>query len=124
MFPTVAAQEELTGLINGQKARSLGEWWVARALWKLKRRFLYQYSVGGAENRRGNIILDFVLIDGPITIIEYQGERWHKGQFGSRDKMREGMIRSMFGVIPLYIWQHESKTEYDTYRAVRKALNG
>lgn len=123
-FDEDPSQQEEPGIINGQKARSLLEWWAAKALWKMKRQFLYQYAINGGTNRRGGIVLDFLLIDGPPVIIEIQGERWHKGAFGSGERLREGIIRAIFDVLPRYVWQYECPTEYDTYQAVRRAVNG
>jgi hypothetical protein len=123
-FDESADTAEEPGLIYGQKARSLLEWWAARALWKMKRQFLYQYPINGGVHRRGGIVIDFILIDGPPIIIEMQGERWHKGSFGSGERMREAIIRGIFGVFPRYVWENECPTEYDTYLAVRRAIYG
>lgn len=121
--PTTAATEE-PGIINGQKARSLLEWWAAKALWKMQRKFIYQYPISGGTSRRGGFVIDFLLIDGPTIIIEMQGERWHTGQFGSNEKMREAQLVRIFHTQPRYVWENECSTEYDTYQAVRKAIYG
>lgn len=115
---------EEPGLIQGQKARSLLEWWAAKALWKMKREFIYQYAVNGGTSRRGGISIDFLLVDGPVMVLEIQGQRWHSGQFASGERLREQMIRAYFGVIPVYVWENECKDEYATYLAVRRAVNG
>lgn len=116
--------EEEPGLIQGQKARSKEEWWAAKALWKLKREFIYQYVLLGGTRRRGGLVIDFVLTDGPPIVIEIQGERWHTGAFSSGERLREAFILQYFGVKPDYIWGNECTTEYDTYKAVKKVVNG
>lgn len=116
--------EEIPGLIQGQVARSKQEWWIAKALWKLKREFVYQYVLKGGTTRRGGIVIDFVLTDGPPIIIEMQGERWHTGAFSSGERLREAFIFQYFGVKPDYIWGNECPTEYDTYKKVKDIVNG
>ena len=115
---------EEPGMVQGQKARSLLEWWAAKALWKMKREFIYQYAVNGGTMRRGGMVIDFLIIDGPVIVLEMQGERWHQGQFGSGERQRESLIRAIFGVLPSYVWENQCPTEYDTYAAIRKAING
>lgn len=122
-FEPEEPQEE-PGLIQGQEARSLLEWWGAKALWKLKRDFIYQYVLNGGTARRGGLVIDFVVTGGLPIVIEMQGERWHTGAFSSNERLREAFILQYFGVKPDYVWGNECPTEYDTYKAIRKIVNG
>ena len=79
------------GMINGMKAGSSWEWYVARALWTLRWSFKYQVPINYGRLRRGGAVLDFLVMTHPYpTAISVKGPFWHRN--ADADKIEERMI--------------------------------
>jgi hypothetical protein len=90
-----AAEEEPIGLIQGQTPDSKEEWWIARALDRLKLSYTYQYPVNGGR-ARGGYMIDFVVHTVPLwTMVEPVGNHWHTGELGADDKKRQADVESL-----------------------------
>jgi len=117
------APKEVPGIINGQQARSLLEWWVAKALWKLRKEFLYQVPLFGGTQRRGGYVIDFIVDpNGLLVPLEVQGEHWHTGSLSSGERMREAIIEEYLGVELVYLWENQLTSESAAYQAVKRVL--
>lgn len=85
-------EEEPIGLIQGQVPDSKEEWWISRALDRLKLSYIYQYPVNGGRVR-GGYMIDFVVGTIPLaTMIEPIGNHWHTGELGADDKKRQADV--------------------------------
>jgi len=116
-------REEVPGLIIGMKARSMLEWRVAKALWKLGRRFRYQHSLFGGTHVRGGYVIDFLIENAPKSIpLEVQGDRWHTGNFSSDERTREARIESYLGTEIVYVWENQLQSDEDAFTAVKQAI--
>ena len=116
-------ETEEPGIINGQKARSILEWRVAKALWTLKRTFFYQYPIFGGTQVRGGYVVDFLIDAAPASIpLEVQGEHWHTGSFSSGELMRQAVIEDYLGTKLLYVWENELGSDEDALQAVKKEI--
>jgi hypothetical protein len=90
-----AVEEEPIGLIQGQTPDSKEEWWIARALDRLKLSYTYQYPVNGGR-ARGGYMIDFVVHTVPLwTMVEPVGNHWHTGELGADDKKRQADVESL-----------------------------
>jgi hypothetical protein len=90
-----AVEEEPIGLIQGQTPDSKEEWWIARALDRLKLSYTYQYPVNGGR-ARGGYMIDFVVHTVPLwTMVEPIGNHWHTGELGADDKKRQADVESL-----------------------------
>lgn len=90
-----AEEEEPIGLIQGQVPDSKQEWWISRALDRLKLSYTYQYPVNGGR-QRGGYIIDFVVHTVPLwTMIEPIGNHWHTGELGADDKKRQADVEDI-----------------------------
>jgi hypothetical protein len=90
-----AVEEEPIGLIQGQVPDSKEEWWIARALDRLKLSYTYQYPVNGGR-ARGGYMIDFVVHTVPLwTMVEPIGNHWHTGELGADDKKRQADVESL-----------------------------
>lgn len=116
-------EEEQPGLINGQVARSVLEWRVAKSLWKLQLDFFYQYPLLGGTSRRGGYVVDFLVFMAPDNIpLEVQGERWHTTYFSPDENMRKAIIESILNTQMRYVYENELQNQQDTDIAVKKAI--
>jgi hypothetical protein len=90
-----AVEEEPIGLIQGQTPDSKEDWWIARALDRLKLSYTYQYPVNGGR-ARGGYMIDFVVHTVPLwTMVEPVGNHWHTGELGADDKKRQADVESL-----------------------------
>ena len=88
-------EEEPIGLIQGQTPDSKQEWWIARALDRLKIPYTYQYPVNGGRSR-GGYLIDFLVHTVPLaTMVEPIGNHWHTGELGADDKKRQADVESL-----------------------------
>lgn len=88
-------EEEPIGLIQGQVPDSKEEWWIARALDRLKLPYTYQYPVNGGR-ARGGYLIDFLVHTAPLaTMIEPEGNHWHTGELGSDDRKRDADVENL-----------------------------
>jgi hypothetical protein len=87
--------EEPIGLIQGQVPDSKQEWWISKALDRLKLPYTYQYPVNGGR-QRGGYMIDFIVHTVPLaTMIEPIGNHWHTGELGADDKKRQADIETL-----------------------------
>jgi hypothetical protein len=90
-----AVEEEPIGLIQGQTPDSKEEWWISRALDRLKLSYTYQYPINGGR-QRGGYLIDFLVHTVPLaTIIEPIGNHWHTGELGADDKKRQADVENI-----------------------------
>jgi hypothetical protein len=90
-----AVEEEPIGLIQGQTPDSKEEWWISRALDRLKLPYTYQYPINGGR-QRGGYLIDFLVHTVPLaTIIEPIGNHWHTGELGADDKKRQADVENI-----------------------------
>lgn len=120
------AQEEPIGLIQGQTPDSKQEWWIARALDRLKLPYTYQYPVQGGR-QRGGYMVDFVVHTVPLaTMVEPVGNHWHTGELGADDKKRQADIESLMQDIcktPIVLlWIPDLLDEDTVFKRLRKEL--
>jgi hypothetical protein len=88
-------EEEPIGLIQGQVPDSKQEWWISRALDRLRLPYTYQYPVNGGRVR-GGYMIDFVVHTVPLyTMIEPIGNHWHTGELGADDKKRQADVEEL-----------------------------
>jgi hypothetical protein len=88
-------EEEPIGLVQGQVPDSKQEWWIAKALDRLKIPYTYQYPVNGGR-QRGGYLIDFVVHTVPLaTMIEPIGNHWHTGELGADDKKRQADVEDL-----------------------------
>jgi hypothetical protein len=119
--------DEPMGLIQGQVPDSKQEWWIARALDRLKIPYTYQYPVNGDGRQRGSYRIDFVVYTVPLaTMIEPEGNHWHTGELGSDDKKRdadvEEQMRSIAKTPILKLWIPDLMDSETVFRKIAGAL--
>lgn len=84
--------DNIIGIIQGQQPDSLQEWWISRALDRLKMSYTYQYPINGGR-ARGGYLVDFVVNTVPLaTMIEPVGNHWHTGELGADDRKRQADV--------------------------------
>jgi hypothetical protein len=119
-------QEEPIGHIQGQVPDSKEEWWVSRALDRLRLSYTYQYPVNGGR-ARGGYMIDFLVDTVPLkTMIEPIGNHWHTGELGSDDQKRQADIESLMRDIAripiLNLWIPDLINEDAVYMRLRSEL--
>jgi hypothetical protein len=93
---TLENPDDTPGLINGKQAGSSYEWNHARALWALGWEFQYQVPMFGGRDRRGGVVLDFLITNWLANIvINPIGEYWHRNI--SADQLEDARIRKALG---------------------------
>ena len=116
-------EPEVLGLIEGRMPDSKEEYWVAKALWRYKLPFRYQWEIYGGTTRRGGLVVDFVVWSPMMTPLLVHGEYWHQGELEGGDKTALIAIANYFKIGPENIpilWAGDAITEDDVYRFVRK----
>jgi hypothetical protein len=119
-------REQPIGLIQGQVPDSKQEWWIARALDRLKIPYTYQYPVNGGR-QRGGYMIDFVVHTVPLaTIIEPVGNHWHTGELGADDKKRqadiEDLMRDVCRTPILNLWIPDMLDEETVFQRIQRDL--
>ena len=114
-------------LIQGKSPGSVGEWYVANALWKLKHEFIYQFRILNITGVKGSFILDFlVLTTVPFsTPLEFFGEFFHSSELTREDQLRLQKIESELGPNinkTAIVWGKEAQTQEDTNEVVRRKI--
>ena len=114
-------------LINGRRPGSLGEWYVANALWKLRHTFIYQFQVFNLTGVKGSFILDFLVTTTvPFsTPLEFFGERFHSAELTREDQLRLERIEFELGPNineTVIVWGSEAQTQEDTDEVVRRKI--
>lgn len=120
--------EEPVGLIQGQVPDSKQEWWVARALDRLKLKYVYQYPINGGR-QRGGYMIDFLVGTVPLaTIVEPKGNHWHTGELGKDDLKRQADIENIMqneARTPiLNLWIPDLINQETVYQVLRRELLG
>jgi hypothetical protein len=118
--------EEPIGLIQGQVPDSKQEWWVAKALNRIKIPYKYQYPVFGGR-QRGGYMVDFVVMTQPLaTVVEPIGNHWHTGELGADDRKRqadiEDAMKDMAKTPILNLWIPDLLDEETVYQKLRIEL--
>lgn len=110
-------------LVHNRDA-SLNEYYVSRALDRLKLDYYFQYAPFGNKGLRGEFVVDFFLPNIPgQMVIEVYGEYWHSGQLGADDKLRAALIQQALPGVPYVIlWGNETDTQDKANEAVAKNL--
>jgi len=121
--------EEMVGSIQGQMAKSLPEWYVALALWKLgwAGYFKYQAKYFGGHSLRGGQVLDFLVYTMPLyTVIFVDGDYWHGNALNQEvDKVaRDNLRNKLMGRIraPVVLTGSRLQTKQMAYNEVWKAV--
>lgn len=119
-------EDEPIGIIQGQIPDSKEEWWISRALDRLKLPYTYQYPVNGGRTR-GGYMIDFVVHTVPLaTMIEPIGNHWHTGELGSDDKKRqadvENAMRDMCKTPILNLWIPDLIDQETVFQKIRDEL--
>jgi hypothetical protein len=118
--------EEPIGLIQGQVPDSKEEWWISRALDRLKLPYTYQYPVNGGRTR-GGYLVDFLVHTSPLaTMIEPEGNHWHTGELGNDDKKRDADVENMMQDIArtpiLKLWIPDLMDAETTFQRIAREL--
>jgi hypothetical protein len=108
--------------IHGEKADSINEYNVAKALDKLKLDYHYQFYFGMALVR-GSQVIDFLVHSHPKpTPLFVHGEYWHKGQYAAEQDLKQSEInsrmRGTWAEVQI-IWENECETEEDALQKVK-----
>lgn len=118
--------EEAIGYIQGQVPDSKQEWWVSKALDRLRLSYTYQYPVNGGR-ARGGYLIDFLVWTTPLaTMVEPIGNHWHTGELGADDKKRQADVESLMRDIArapiLNLWIPDMIDEDSVYQRLRREL--
>jgi len=115
---------EKPGLVQGRVPGSINEWYVAKALWSMRREFQFQYPLLGGTHRRGGIVIDFYVRSEPRWLpLEVQSIRWHSGKYGSGEQLRLAIIENILGETVRFVWEENTTNLTDAIQAVKKALD-
>ena len=125
MNKTYFEQEREIGTIQGLVPDSKEEWWVAKALWKLKHEFIYQYAYFGGYIRGGQMLDFLVVTTAPLaTVLDVKGEYWHRNEMTSEARFNlfqlEAALHGWARLIVL--WGKDLPNEEETYLKVRDVL--
>lgn len=118
--------EEAIGYIQGQVPDSKQEWWVSKALDRLRLTYTYQYPVNGGR-ARGGYLIDFLVWTTPLaTMVEPIGNHWHTGELGADDKKRQADVESLMRDIArapiLNLWIPDMIDEDSVFQRLRREL--
>ena len=118
-------EPEQMGLIQGQMPDSIWEWWVAKALWKYKMRFEYQWEILGGRTRQGGLFVDFVIWNPMLTPLLVYGDYWHRHELDGGDKTRILAIASYFNIgwrqIPI-LFGNDAKSEESVMQFIKEKI--
>ena len=125
-LPPEKPDDEPIGLIQGYVPDSKQEWWVAKALNRIKIPYQYQYPVYGGR-QRGGYMVDFVVQTVPLaTMIEPIGNHWHTGELGADDKKRqadvEDAMKDIARIPIINLWIPDLLDEETVYQTLRRYL--
>ena len=115
-------EEEQIGLVQGKMPDSKEEWWAAQALWKYKVPFEFQFELFHGRDRKGGLIVDFVVWNPRFTPFLIHGDYWHRGELQGGDKTALIAIASYFNISIdniLILWGSDSETKEDVFAYVR-----
>jgi hypothetical protein len=122
----VKSPEDEIGMIQGQTPDSIQEWWISRALDRLKMSYTYQYPINGGR-ARGGYLVDFVVNTVPLaTMVEPIGNHWHTGELGADDKKRqadvEDAMQDLCRIPILNLWIPDLLNAETVYQMLRREL--
>ena len=111
--------------IQGSKATDI-EWYVALALTKLDIPFKFQFPLGGGQQKRGGMVLDFLVKTVPLsTPLDIRGNYWHQPQQRVDDDLQLALMnhygRGQFAE-PVIIYGAELQTPEQAYSTVKREL--
>jgi len=108
--------------VQGQMPDSKEEYWVALALYRYQVQFQFQFELFHGRDRRGGLIVDFVVWNPRITPLLVHGNYWHKAQLKGGDKTALITIASYFNIgvenVPI-LWGSDAQTKEDVFAWVR-----
>lgn len=109
-------------MVQGRRAGSHNEAYVAAALDKWKIRYDYQVPLVGGTSERGGIVLDFLCYMPWQQPVEVQAGIWHKGARGQYDFLKLAIEENIFKVKVVEFFEHESNSYEAAVRAVKEKL--
>ena len=114
-------------LIQGKSPGSVGEWYVANSLQKLRHEFIYQFQVFNITGVKGSFVLDFlVLTTVPFsTPLEFFGEYFHSAELTRKDQLRLEQIEFALGPNikkTVIVWGKEAQTQQDADEVLRRKV--
>lgn len=102
--------------IRGRAVGSTYEANVADALDALGWDYWYQYAVGGGRDRRGGMVLDFLIWTRPAaTPVWVNGRYWHNRRLET-DLLQQSRVKMLLGfpcADPLVLWDEDCATRED-----------
>lgn len=102
--------------IRGRAVGSTYEANVADALDFLGWDYWYQYAVGGGRDRRGGMVLDFLIWTRPAaTPVWVNGRYWHNRRLET-DLLQQSRVKTLLGfpcADPLVLWDEDCQTVDD-----------
>jgi hypothetical protein len=111
--------------VQGKRAGSWNEAYVAAALDYLGIPFIYQVDYFGGRSVRGGQVLDFLIYPGMGALtqgISVKGDYWHTGQLGMRDRLNELILEEFLGKPLIILWGDETDSFSDAVSALRRHL--
>lgn len=118
-------EENLPTTVQGRPVGSKEEARVSVALGFLQIPFIYQYEVFGGRDRRGGLILDWLVLTVPMpTPLLLQSTYWHgpARQRGPKDEFAQSKIRRLMPgwADPKEIWDRQVPTVWDAIKVCRQ----
>jgi len=118
----LAPEPEVKKPIQGQMPDSKEEYWVALALYKYQIPFQFQFELFHGKDRRGGLVVDFVVWNPRFTPLLVHGNYWHRNELQGGDKTALIAIASYFNIavdnIPI-LWGSDAQTKEDVFAWVR-----
>jgi len=116
-----------SALIQGKTPGSVGEWYIANSLQKLRHEFIYQFQVFNITGVKGSFILDFFVVTTvPFsTPLEFFGEYFHSSEITRVDQQRLQRIEFELGPNineTQIIWGSEAQTQEDSDEVLRRKI--
>jgi hypothetical protein len=111
--------------IRGMAVGSTYEANVADALDALGWKYWYQYQVAGGRERRGGMVVDFIVWTRPAaTPLWVNGRYWHARR-GEQDRLQQARLKQLIKFPtrdPLTLWDEDCMTFEDAYSFLLAAL--
>lgn len=112
--------------VQGIMPDSKEEYFVAKALDRLKVDYTFQYSVAGGRALRGGQMVDFMIYTVPLpTPVQIKGEYWHKWARGAQSQfdllMLENMLKG-YARKPIAIWTYELPNIDAAYQVLKRKV--
>ena len=124
MITFLEYEEEQIKPVQGQMPDSIQEYWVSQALYKFQIPFQFQFELFHGRDRRGGLIVDFVVWNPMMTPVLVHGNYWHRGELSGGDKTALIAIASHFNIgvenVPILWVKKDGQTKEDVEAWVRK----